>query len=460
MTSINSTLQSRGFRQFSLRQALIAIFGLAIGFAIWRSPKGDWSDIPIWTLNLYFVISLAHHFVAQRRWIAHLLDLSDAERWAARLNLCGILGLALTLVIACVLRLMGANEWALTVNTNEIQSEMLVQYASLPRDLAILGMLASLGLNYGASAASTKPSVRRKIYGVSAAAGLLIGILVFVANCMFVTVLVYFAVSGIEAVQSARLLPPEMNVPTALRTQRFIFASGIGIGFLIANLVLVLTIRKWWNDHVLRWILMPLVAAGITAQCLVVHWFVVYGIRQLQPEFADTFLTPPLAGAIVIGMIVSLAGIVAAWKLTVKSPAKVHGGTAWKRAPFFHESWLAGALLGTCTASLFVQWTIKGVIDAFQNSFPYNRFGWTIIPGSLIYYPWEFIWWAAAIGGFSSAWNRWHRRKNPIVETACEINPAQFWVTFVGLLLITLAAAPILAAASFSYGLMRYPKPF
>jgi len=65
---------------------------------------------------------------------------------------------------------------------------------------------------------------------------------------------------------------------------------------------------------------------------------------------------------------------------------------------------------------------------------------------------------AAAIGGFALAWLRWRAKGDPIGDSLPSVNPLQLAVTFCALAVSIIAAAPILAAASFSYWFIRYGK--
>ena len=55
--------------QFSLGNLFVATAGLAAGFAIWRLPKGNWTDVPIYFLSFYFAASIARRAVDLRRFI-------------------------------------------------------------------------------------------------------------------------------------------------------------------------------------------------------------------------------------------------------------------------------------------------------------------------------------------------------------------------------------------------------
>jgi hypothetical protein len=91
-------------------------------------------------------------------------------------------------------------------------------------------------------------------------------------------------------------------------------------------------------------------------------------------------------------------------------------------------------------------------INASLNA-PYSSrlIDWDLIVQGLSFYPAQFIVLAAAIGGFSRGWFCWRRRNESIGDDLPYINPAQFAVTAVAILIAVVTAAPILAAVSFSY---------
>ena len=118
-------------------------------------------------------------------------------------------------------------------------------------------------------------------------------------------------------------------------------------------------------------------------------------------------------------------------------------------------------LLGACAASFFIRMLVDLIVSLLNGSFASLRSTvWELISYTFLYSPAYFIWWAVAIGGLSAGWIRWRNRAKPFVDLTPEVNQAQFSLVFLALLILTLTAAPIIAAASFSYGLMRYPKLF
>src|SRR4051812_24955358 len=94
--------------QFSLGNIFVAIAGLAAGFAIWRLPKGNWTDVPIYLLGFYFAASMARRAVDLRRFIsAH--PLPRDQRWRQRLVAVGMLAMAIVLVACWVVRYLAAD---------------------------------------------------------------------------------------------------------------------------------------------------------------------------------------------------------------------------------------------------------------------------------------------------------------------------------------------------------------
>ncbi len=196
MSSLPAPTRSSPLPTFSLRQYFAAVMALAIAFSIWVAPQGNWLDIPVTVLAFYFLRSLLGRAASVRSTLRTAVDLPQPQRRAAQLFLAGLLILTLVLVIAVCLRFLAAN------NQLPKRPEVyILDYAAspeLPCDLAVLTMVLALGFNFQARALKSL-SFRRDSISVLAVVGSLILIFVYWADRMLIPVLVYIAVSGVEA---------------------------------------------------------------------------------------------------------------------------------------------------------------------------------------------------------------------------------------------------------------------
>ena len=180
--------------RFSLREILVAVLALAVGLSIWRTPQGDWIDIPLATLSFYFVRSLLQQVVATWRILHDDQSLPREQRWGGRLLLAGLMGLAVILVAAWSIRFLVANEQlSMPPRDNGFNS---VRLPLLPRDLAMLAMLAATGLSYRRTETAPPVRTRQTVFAIIALANVPVGLMAYEADRTFIPFLVYLAVNS------------------------------------------------------------------------------------------------------------------------------------------------------------------------------------------------------------------------------------------------------------------------
>ena len=437
--------------RFSLRQILLAIVALAIGFSIWRLPKGSWVDVPLAALSFVFVLSLCRHAAATRRLLAAHRDLPTDQRWGGRLLIVELLGTAITLIVAWAFRYLAAAQLSLIDPKDAFLD--FVQRSMLPLNLAVLAMLVATGLEPWQSESATLRLVRQKLYGLLAAAGTLVVILAYWADQLKIWFLVYLAISNVEGAWPPSWLPPDIPFSTAVRIHRFTVGSLAGLALVIANVVLIAGIVKCWEKPRLRWTLAIGLAVGLAAQGWVAAWIGVNGLRQLSPQFQEA-IDVPAAVMIVVAWMILLASCAFTWRELGTAPASAHSQPVRERQSFFHESWLGSLLLGFAAATQAVYATIS-LVSAWTRSGLKVSINPELIVYALKSEPAQIISIAAAIGGFALAVSRWRRRNDLIIDTLPCIAPAQLGLTMLGILILVVTSAPIIAAVSFSYWFIR-----
>lgn len=445
---------------FSLRQILVAFVAVAIGLAIWRLPKGDWIDVPLATLSFYYALSLFRHAAAAWHLLSDNPDVPCDQRWGGRLQLAAIVGSACLLVATWVIRILAANE----VLLQQPHGDPLgyVQLAVLPRDLAVLTMLAATGFSYRRTRPTRAVRTRQSIYAVLVAAAVFVGLTLYEADRTFITFLVYIAVQGIELAQPAKLLPPELNVSNAVRVRHFTLTSLAGLAVLITNLLLIAGLTKAWERRWRRWVLLALLAIGLPSEIWISSELAGRDIWRLSPAMAEAIRVPPTVIALVAGLVL-VSALAMLWPILAQPVPADPSARSNDRRGWFYESWLGSLAIGACaTAAVVGQW-INDLQLLFTSSY------WRTAPRPLDFqnivsivtqHPSTAIGVAAAIGGFALAWIRWRHKDEPMRDGLPSVNPVQLAVTFFGLVIAIIAAAPILAAASFSYWFIRFGKAF
>jgi hypothetical protein len=271
---------------------------------------------------------------------------------------------------------------------------------------------------------------------------------------MLVPFLVYIAICGVEAAQRGQLLPPEMNVNAAVRVHRFALAGFAGLTLAIGNLLLVGGLVKSWARPDWRWASILFLCTGLAAECWIARWIAVDGLRQLSSPFHEA-IQAPLAAMITVASMFVLAVGAFCWRALAKSEQVDGSSVIPRRAPFFHESWLAGLLLGVIAIATTLSTFIGNVTPLMNLPFASRTLDFETIVYGLTYRPAQFIWLAAAIGGFGQAWFAWPRRKELFDDRLPSVEPALLATTIVSLLIAIVAGAPLLAAACFSYWFVR-----
>jgi hypothetical protein len=453
---------AQGFRAstFSLRQILVAVVAVAIGLAIWRLPKGDWIDVPLATLSFYYVLSLFRHASAARQLLSKNPDLPRDQRWGGRLQFVILIGFACLLIATWIIRTLAANELLLRQPHGDVLG--YVQLAVLPRDLAVLTMLAAAGMSYRRTRPTRAVRIRQSIYAVLVAAAVMIGLTLYEADTTLITFIVYIAVQGIELAQPAKLLPPELNVSNAVRVRQFTLASLAGLAVLVMNLLVIPGLTKLWKWPLQRCALLVLLAIGLSAEIWLSSELACRAIWRLSPAMAEAISVPPLVIALVVGLVLIFA-LAVLWPNLAQPGQSEPPAMSGNCGRWFHESWVGSLALGACTTTAVVGQWIRDlnllVTSSYWRTAPRPLDLGTIV-SVMTQHPSTGIGVAAAIGGFALAWIRWRAKDDPIKESLPSINPSQLAITFLALVVSIIASAPILAAASFSYWFIRFGKAF
>ena len=315
------------------------------------------------------------------------------------------------LVAAIVFDYLAATESLLT--STEDGWLDYVRLPMLPRHLAVLAMLVAASLDLWQTRPLERTSTRRKVTSVFAAAGTLVALFVYWADRMFIVFLVYLAVSGVEAAQPPQLVPPEMNVSTEIRINRFALAGFAGLPMLLANVLLIGDTRGMVEQVSLP---MGIVAwsrrrpgSGVLARDLDWHLRRVAAIATVLrcnrgPAMGDyhrrRFDDLPR------GDCRCLAN--ASQPSPGSAPAPISARTL-----YFHETWLGSVLFGAMGTAMIVTGLIFDLIDTSPtalNSWRSRTIDWQSVVYSLTLTPAQFISWAAVLGGFTWAYVRWERK--------------------------------------------------
>jgi hypothetical protein len=225
-------------------------------------------------------------------------------------------------------------------------------------------------------------------------------------------------------------------------------ASFIGLTLVAVNLLVFYCLCRFWKKPRSRLGFIILLAIGLLSECAIVRWLGGPGIHQLSRDFSNTIHLPPAQVNAFVGLLSLFAVASLSWRLATRLPETFAGHCLESGKPMFHESWL-GALLLAAVAMWQVIYFVVSSINASQN-FMGLGFNMEMLLYGLTFYPEQFLWLAAAIGGLAMAWSRWPNRKKPFEFIIPNIEPGLFGVAVVGQSIMLLAGAAILAAASFS----------
>ena len=432
--------------RFTLRQIFIAIVALAAGLAITRLANGRWLDVPLAVLSFYFVLSLCRQAAATRRTLIEQADLSREERWGGRVLVAVLLSTAVVLVGAWVGTFLAAAGLFPIAQEDDFLHYKL--FPLLPQDLVGLAMLVAIGLGSWQRWQPKATPPRQQVFSALAAGVTLILILVYWADRVLIWFLIYVSISGVEAAQSPKSLPPEMAVSGVLRMQRFALGGIVGLSIVVVNAGLIAALVIWWNRPRPRWTLLILLAVGLAAECGCAGWIAGPGLRQLSPPMQEAVRFPPLRHALLATTMALLAVAVFSWRMLAKAVPVDRSSQSLARPFYLHERWLGCLLLGVVAASEAAMLVVAFVSESLGWG---GSFDWELIGFGLTYRPANFIWLAAAAAGFSLAWIHWRRRNQPFEDLLPCVNPAQFAVLTFSMLIAVVASAPILAAVSFSY---------
>jgi hypothetical protein len=441
--------------RFSLSQIFLAVVALAFGFSIWRLPKGNWVDIPLAALSFIFALSLCRQALSVWRVRATQSELPRNERWGSRILVVELLGTALALIVAFVCTALAAAEVP-THPSQTIDPDPLgyALYPQLPRDLAALALLLAIGRADSWNSPSRSGSRRQNVYAALAAGGTLIAMLAYWADRLLIWFLVYLAIAGVEAAEPPAWRPPELDRNSAVSVHRFVLGSLAGLPLLVASPLLIAGVVRWWRRRPWRLVLLVSLAASLAGEFWLLGWLANQGLRRLSPTYLESMHVPPLPVCIVVASMVVLAAAAFAWRAMARAAPANCPLDASQRTLLLHESWLGSLLLGLLALACIVNTTIGSVIASLNSPVSSKTVELQDIVYSLTYRPAQFIWLAAASGGFALAWSRWRHRREPLRNTLPSIDPAIFAVTMLGLMLVAIASAPIVAAVSFSYWLV------
>jgi hypothetical protein len=437
--------------KFSLRQIFVAVVALAIGFSIWRLPKGSWVDIPLAALSFCFIVSLGRHAIATRQLLAAHPALPREQRWGGRVLMTLLFAAALGLILAIVCDFLIAAEISLK------QPDFVFDYMhfpSLARSLAVLTMLVAVGLGVWQGRTRESIPLRKKVYAALAVGGTLLAVLLYWADRLFIWYLVYLAVSGVESAQPPGWLPRDVDMNTTVRTHRFATASFAGVPLLVASLLLMTGLVGWWQKPRLRWLMAICLGTSLAAECSLACWFAIEGLWQLSPPFQQAIQIPPVAAVLIAAMVLFSVGAFS-WRMFAQAAPFAPPSEVAVRKPFFHEHWLASLLLGLVAVGEVANSIIVQAIAVANSPIAGLSLDWQTLVQCVTQYPTQLIPLAATIGGFALAWTRWRRRNVPLDAGLPCIDPAIFATTMASLLIFAVASAPLVAAAGFSYWFVR-----
>jgi hypothetical protein len=435
--------------QFSLLRIFVATAGLAAGFAIWRLPKGNWTDVLIYAVGFYYAASFAQKAVAVDRYVVSHPTIPREERYGMRFTALGMLGVAVLLLGCWCLRYLAADE--LILKPPDRTFIEYVAHETLPNDLAVLTMLVAASFTLRSAA---NPKVTRwwkRAFGVAAVLGGALAALVYWDDRLLVTYLVYLAITGIIRAQPARLLPPERNVPDSVWANQFAIASLIGACVVATNVLLLWAIARYWNRPRVRWPLLGFLTLSVGAQGTFSVWLYGKGVWQLSPEMAESMHWPPWQSLSLVIALALVAASAVAWRVSSRFAENQLTYAAGRQ--FFHETWMGSLLLGLVLLAVLVIGQIK-LIVATANLL---RIGlnWDSIAYGLFFYPAQLIYWAAGIGAFAICWLKW-RQQSDCQTTAIQlVEPAKFGVFMLAITCVLVLSAPIVAALAFSFWLVN-----
>ena len=434
--------------QFSLGNIFVATAGLAAGFAIWRLPKGNWTDVPIYFLSFYFAASMARRAVDLRRFIrAH--PLPRDQRCGHRLVAVGMLAMAIVLVACWVARYLAADGMILNP-LGDYGLDFYLAIERLPNDLAVLVMLAIVSGQIAFNQRQTAAPRRKVLYAVVAVLGGAVALIAYWTDRMLIPFLIYLAVNGISRSQPAWLLPPERNIRDAVWADQFAVASLIGTCLVALNLFIFWSVARSWNRPRWKWLLMIVLIVLLVMQCACVAWLYGRGVWHLSPEMAESIHWPApdrllLAAAITLvaaAMIVRPAATIATSTLQIET----------MRPRYFYETWIAGLSLGLVGLAVLINLEIGQIKAMISNPFS-SRLDWQSVAYGLMFTPAQAIYWGAVIGGFMFAWQRFRRPASATSDMLIRIQPGKFFILTLALTCSLILSAPIIASLAFSFWL-------
>src|SRR5262249_7094666 len=154
---------------------------------------------------------------------------------------------------------------------------------------------------------------RQWVYqGVALLAGL-IGLVAYWADRMLVMFLVHLAICGVEVAQPSGAYPPEINVSTKVRADRYLDGTTAALPLVIVNLALTAALVSTWKRPRLRLLVGTLWLAGLASEGALSIWLSDAGLRQLSPTLHQARQVH-VASFAIVGATAIVAVLTFAWR--------------------------------------------------------------------------------------------------------------------------------------------------
>jgi hypothetical protein len=429
-----------------LQQLLIAMVGIAIGFSIYRLPHGHWTDIPLAVLCFYFLLGLVQHALFVRGTIVGANNLGSQQAWGGRLLVLELLSTTVGLILALILMGVAAAGTAFMPTNEDI-----LDYAAIPmmpRDFMVLTLLIAVSLGSQPYAISPRVQVRRSIFTAFGLGLMLLLVILYWAEHLFVWFLVYLAIAGIEKAQPAWLLPPELHVADVVRFHRFATASMIGLLLIVTSVLCLYAAIRWRRWTALRTAALVCLGASLATCGWIAYWIGGPGLKQLSPTIHEARHVPPFAAEVTILATMLLFAGMLSWRIVVNWPTSDSSQAIYHR-PFFHQTWTAAAALTVMASSLCIV-GVSSIVAEFI-SIGMAQFDWQDYVNFLTLRPSQFYWYAAMLGGLIAMCQRWRIRGQSVNEPLPNAEPISYFLAGLTITVLLAVAAPIIAAVGFSF---------
>jgi hypothetical protein len=422
---------------FSLRQVLLTVVAIAAGCAIARLPQGRWLDVPLAALSCFLIVSLTRDAEQLLRMTSGP-HVSFAEaRWGSRMFASSLLATAATLLLALALRFAAAAQ--LLFQTTEDDFDLFFDRHLLPSSLAMLAILTAVLLGQWRRCAMRVVPRRQRLFDVAAIVCLPVVIIAHWWDNLLIWVLVYYALWGVD-VGATYVNMPAPHIDSMRGAAAFALGSYAGLPLIAMHLILLGGLVYRWHDPRWRAVLLAGLTIALIGETFLLWWLAGPGLEQLTPYYRQTLRIPPWPLATVGLALVLLGSLMLAWRMLSGRAFIIDTPVPETQQCWFHEHWSSGlfvavvALFGIATFAVQVVLTYDTLDIAY----------------AAVQYPTNFIWFAALISGLGTFRQRFRTRREPQQRVLPRVSPAQFAVTFVGLVALLLVSAPILVASTFS----------